>query len=129
MYLDLPECANLPEACMATFQETGPPRTLARLRLWRDDRWAWCAVTGWSESGAVPALIQAIEESGDGPALLAHGGDQGLRLAEVAGPEAPAPRWDLDDATQWGEPFLIVTPEAEWRGPTELPASARGLGP
>lgn len=124
MYLDLPECANLPEACMATFQETGPPQALARIRLWRDGTWRWCAVTGWSEGGAVPAQIQAIEESGDGPALLVHGGEHGLRLAELPGRDAATPAWSLADAAQWGEAFLLVTPEAEWCGPGDLAASA-----
>ena len=110
MYLDIPASANLDEPTMATFKEDGPARTVRELRLWRDGVWQWCAVTGWDESGPVPARIQAIEESGDGPAQLVHGGPLGLRLAVGA-----VTNWSTDDSTQWGEPFLIVTPEAEWR--------------
>lgn len=113
MYLDLPASANLAEAAMATFKETGPPTRLAAIRLWRDDAFHWCAITGWDEHGPVPACIQAIEESGDGPALLVHGGPLGLRLAEVAAPDAPV-AWDLADARQWGEPFLLVRPDCLW---------------
>lgn len=111
MYLDIPANANLDEPTMATFKEAGPARVVQALRLWRDGVWQWCAVTGWDEGGPVPALIQPIEESGDGPAQLVHGGPLGLRLCVG---DQPA-HWDVADASQWGEPFLLVTPEAEWR--------------
>jgi hypothetical protein len=111
MYLDIPASANLDEPCMATFKEEGPARPLSAIRLWRDGVWVWCAITGWDESGPVPAWIQVIEESGDGPAQLVHGGPLGLRL-RVLDQEAP---WSTNDQRQWGEPFLLVTPEAEWR--------------
>lgn len=114
MYLDIPASDNLPEPAMATFREDGPARPLRAVRLWRDGSWLWCAVTGWDEGGPVPALIQRIEESGDGPALLVHGGPLGLRLAPLASPDGTA-TWDLSNPSQWGEPFLIVTPEAETR--------------
>jgi len=114
MYLDIPASGNLDEAAMATFRETGPAAPVRRLRLWRDGAWRWCAVTGWSDGGPVAAAIQAIEESGDGPARLVHGGPLGLRLAEQEDPAA-AIAWDLADPRQWGEPFLLLTPEAEWR--------------
>ena len=114
MYLDLPACDNLSDPAMATFKETGPALILQAIKLWRDERWQWCAVTGWSESGSVPAMIQPIEESGDGPARLIHGGEHGLRLARLVEPSKPV-TWNLSDSTQWSEPFLIVRPEAEWR--------------
>lgn len=114
MYIDIPASENLPDPAMATFRETGPAAPVRRLRLWRNGAWCWCAVTGWDESGAVPASMQAIEESGDGPARLIHGGPLGLRLAELADADDD-PAWDLADPKQWGEPFLILRPEAEWR--------------
>ena len=112
MYLDIPANDNCPEPCMATFKETGPAAGLGAVRLWRDGTWQWCAVTGWDETGPVPARISAIEESGDGPARLIHGGPLGLRLAPLPPPDA-AVAWDLADPAQWGEPFLIVRPETE----------------
>lgn len=114
MYLDIPASENLDAPTMATFRETGPATAVRCLRLWREEAWRWCAVTGWDEGGPAPARIQMIEESGDGPARLVHGGPLGLRLAEIPGPDA-AVAWDLADARQWGEPFLIIRPEAEWR--------------
>ncbi len=113
MYLDLDANDNLPAPAMATFKETAPGRRISAVRLARDGAWTWCAITGWDD-GAVAAWSTPIEESGDGPARLLHGGPQGLRLAAVAGPEqAGTVRWDVRDAAQWGEPFLIVRPEAE----------------
>lgn len=115
MYLDIPANDNLAEPCMATFTVTGPAIPIHTIRLWLDTRWAWCAVTGWGESGAEPAVLQPIEESGDGPARLITGGEHGLRFAEISGPDAPAPVWNLEAPSQWAEPFLISTPEVEFR--------------
>jgi hypothetical protein len=115
MYLDLDANGNLSEPAMATFKDTGPGRCIDAVRLHRDGVWQWCAITGWDE-GPVPAYITPIEESGDGPARLLHGGAQGLRLAPIDAPAAggaPTVQWDLADARQWGEPFLICRPEAE----------------
>ncbi|MEK7412905.1 MAG: hypothetical protein AAB263_06280 [Planctomycetota bacterium] len=98
---------------MATFKETGPPMVVQAVKLWRNDAWQWCAVTGWSELGPVPAHLQPIEESGDGPARLIHGGEHGLRFAVL--PVTGSVRWSLDDPKQWSEPFVIVTPEVEFR--------------
>ncbi len=112
MYLDIPDNANTTEATMATFKETGPGRTIRAIRLHLDDGVHWCAITGWDESGPVAARFTPIEESGDGPARLASGGDWGLRLARISAPGQPVV-WDLADAAQWGEPLLICTPETE----------------
>ncbi len=102
-----------PAGAIATYTETAPGRRNVAVRLLRADGWAWCAITGW-DGGAVPAWSTPIEESGDGPARLLHGGAQGLRLAPIADSAAAgAVRWDVRDPAQWGEPFLIVRPEAE----------------
>lgn len=114
MYLDLPACDNLPEPVMATFKETGAGQAVRAARLWRDGEWQWCAVTGWGEGGAETAWCTPIEESGDGPARLLHGGEHGMRLAAIADPDQ-AVTWDLADAGQWAEPFLICRPELEVR--------------
>jgi len=111
MYLDIEPNANLPEGGMATFKETGPGQTIQAVRLWRNESWQWCAVTGWSATGAVPARYTPIEESGDGPARLVTGGDQGMRLAVL--PTSGSVNWDLADANQWAEAFLICRPETE----------------
>ena len=114
MYIDIDPNDNLDEACMATFKETGASTPLRAARLWRDGAWQWCAVTGWADDAPAPALLTPIEESGDGPALLLHGGNHGLRLAAITEPaEAARVRWDLADAGQWAEPFLLCRPGTE----------------
>ena len=111
MYVDIQPNDNVNESVMATFKETGPSLKIAAVRLHIDGVWQWCAITGWNE-GPRAAHFTPIEESGDGPARLVHGDEQGLRLARIAAPaEAGAVRWDIADASQWAEPFLICTPE------------------
>ncbi len=114
MYLDIPANDNVCEPTMATFKETGPSRPVEAVRLWRDDAWQWCAITGWEDDATAPAQVAPIEESGDGPALLLHGGSHGLRLAQIVDPQAAAHvRWDLADPAQWGEPFLLCRPDTQ----------------
>ena len=111
MYLDIQPNDNVSEPVMATFKETGPSLKIAAVRLHIDGAWQWCAITGWNE-GPTVARFTPIEESGDGPARLVHGDEQGLRLAFIAEPtDAGRVRWDIADASQWAEPFLICTPE------------------
>lgn len=114
MLLDLCENPNLGEAVMATFNVRAPARQLVAAKLWRDGIPRWCAVAACGREGFTVASISPIEESGDGPALLIHGGEWGLRLAELPA-EADAPAWDLSDASQWAEPFLICRPDLDWR--------------
>ncbi len=114
MYIDISPNDNLDEPVMATFKETGPAHAVTAVRLWRDDAFHWCAITGWSDAGPVPAFISPIEESGDGPARLLHGGECGLRLA-LFGTFEGVVRWSLTDATQWPEPFLLCRPDLEFR--------------
>lgn len=114
MYIDIDANDNLSEPCLASFKETGPARTVRAVRLWLDGIWQWCAISGWSDDAPVAAQLSPIEESGDGPALLLHGGNQGLRLAQISGPaESETVHWAVADANQWGEPFLIIRPGTE----------------
>lgn len=111
MYIDIDPNDNVDESVMATFKETGPSREIVAARLWRDESWQWCAITGWDNDGPSPAFATAIEESGDGPALLIHGGNQGLRCAAIPDPNAAKIAWDVHAAQQWGEPFLLCRPD------------------
>jgi len=88
------------------FHDLAPARRISRVRLARGaDEARWCAVTGWTASGVpCPAVMQKVDDSGEGVAFLIYGGEAGLRL-KPAGLSAP---WGLDDAEQWGEPFLLV---------------------
>ena len=67
---------------------------------------------------AAPKLAEIMAAAAQGAfwemaeVLLSHQG--ALRLAAIAQREhAGAVRWDVRDPAQWGEPFLIVRPEAE----------------
>jgi hypothetical protein len=114
--LDIEANENVHEPTMATFKETAVGVPVRAVRLEIDGAWRWCAVVGWSGSGPVPALLTPIEESGDGPARLLHGGEHGLRLsllADAAG-SAEAIAWSLDDGAQWGEAFCICRPETQF---------------
>ena len=113
MYIDIEPNPNVPEGAMATFLETGPGRLIRAVRLHLEGEWVWCAVVAWGGT-PVPAQFTPIEESGDGPARLVSGATHGIRLARIADAEqAKAVVWSEDDADQWGEPFLICTPETE----------------
>jgi len=95
MYLDIDANDNLPAPAMATFKSTGAGNRISAVRLHLAGAWQWCAITGWAD-GPVAAWVTPIEESGDGPARLLHGGPQGLRLARIDQPQAagsvPRPR-------------------------------------
>jgi len=111
MYIDILPNDNLDEPVMATFKETGMGRSVRAVRLLLDGTWQWCAVIGWDDV-PTPARATPIEESGDGPAVLVHGGGQGLRLARIVAPDQAARvSWDLSDRGQWGEGFLVCRPD------------------
>ena len=64
-----------------------------------------CQVTGWSVDGPCPAYAAKVSDSGEGAALLVFGNSEGgIRLKEASS----SARWDVDDPTQWGEPFLLL---------------------
>lgn len=113
MYIDILPNDNIDEPVMATFNEKGDKRVIQRIRLWRQQQWQWCAITGWHEDEPCPAHIMLIEESGDGEAMLVVGGNHGLRIARIADQNAALPTWDVDDDEQWSEGFLICTMDIE----------------
>lgn len=110
---DAPECVP---PTMATFRTTGPGWVVRAIRVGLTGAARWYAVIGW-EQGPVPAQLTPIEESGDGPARLLHGGRGGIRLRALAEDGVlPATPLDWGDGCQdLAEPFLVVTPQAEWR--------------
>ncbi len=99
-----PNCAAVDAR---VFHELEPPRRVRQVRLERHPRQPrWYDVSGWTVTGRPrPAIIQKVDDSGEGVAFLVYGGDAGLRL-KPAGQDAP---WRLDDPEQWGEPYLLVS--------------------
>ena len=114
MYIDILPNDNLDQAVMATFKETGDPKSVQRIRLHLKGTWQWCAITGWEDDEPATAVVTPIEESGDGPALLVTGGAQGLRVALLSDQGGQIPEWDVDNEDQWGEGFLICRPDLQF---------------
>ena len=108
---DNPNCAPVD---LRVFHDLEPPHPAAQVRLERHPGAPeWYALTGWTAEGhPCPALIQKVDDSGDGTAFLVYGGDAGLRLQPVASREP----WGLGHPEQWGEPFLIVSDAQDIRG-------------
>jgi hypothetical protein len=98
---------------MRVFHDLEPPQPVRQIRLERETGQAqWCDVTGWTTAGVpCPALVQKVDDSGEGVAFLVHGGDAGLRLRPV---EHHTP-WQLGDSQQWGEPFIILADRGDVR--------------
>ncbi len=107
-----PNCAYSP---LQTFEAKGPERTADALLVpevagHRGPH----VVVGWcSERGGTPYPIRyaLVGDSGAGTSLLIAGGDCGIRL-RPAHSDSP---WDLSAMDQWGEPYMLLDPEAEVR--------------
>lgn len=104
--LDIPPNPNC-DATERVFHDVETARPVARIRLERARGVAaWYDVTGWTRAGTpCPALAQKIDDSGEGVAFLIYGGDAGLRFRPADSGEP----WDLQNAHQWGDAFLITT--------------------
>jgi len=111
---------NSPMELNRVFDLLDDPRAVARIftaDLTGEDR--WCDVTGWSDQGQCPAYAVRAEDSGEGVILLVYGGNEGIRLKPVG----LLDEWALDNASQWGEPCLMLAADAEYE---ESPQSHRG---
>ena len=112
---------------MRVFHDTGPVASVGCVRLEREAARGpeWFDVTGWTMAGApCPALAQKVDDSGDGVAFLVRGGDAGLRL-KPSGRDG----WRLDASEQWGEPFLLIADEQDFRVSHVRPATSGGGHP
>ncbi len=109
--IEIPMNPNCEAVETRVFHDLESPRPVRQVRLERTPgQPAWYAVVGWTTSGTTcQALAQKVDDSGDGVALLLHGGDAGLRL-QPAGQET---QWELGHPEQWGEPFIITADSAD----------------
>ena len=105
--LEVADNPNCPTVDLRVFHDLAPPQPVSQVRLERTPGHPqWYEITGWMRAGTpCSAFVQKVDDSGEGVAFLIYGGDAGLRL-RPAGHSAP---WRLDDAAQWGEPFLLVS--------------------
>ena len=104
--VEILENPNCSAADARVFHDLETPRRMHQVRLERRlGHPQWHDVTGWTTAGTpCPAIIQKVDDSGEGVAFLIYGGDAGLRLK----PRGHTEPWRLDDSKQWGEPFLLV---------------------
>ena len=104
---------------LRVFEDLEAPRLVTHVRLERvPGMAAWYEVVGWTAASAPSqAQMQKVSDSGDGTALLVHGGEAGLRLR----PEGSVRPWRLGEPEQWGEPFLLIGEAADVRVMTESP--------
>ncbi|MDP3703926.1 MAG: hypothetical protein Q8R78_06020 [Candidatus Omnitrophota bacterium] len=113
MTLEVLDNPNCPPVDLRVFHDLGSATPIRQVRLSRDGQLPeWYDVTGWTTAnGRCPALLQKVDDSGEGVAFLLYGGDAGLRLR----PAGDASAWGLDDPRQWGSPFVLLTDLADVR--------------
>ena len=112
--IEIPTNPNCASVELRVFHDLAAPQPIHQVQLERHEgQPQWCDVTGWTTAGVpCPALLQKVDDSGDGVAFLVSGGDAGLRLR----PAAHQQPWHLEDPRQWGEPLLILADARDARG-------------
>jgi hypothetical protein len=105
MLLTVDENPNCELDFARVLNERSEPRPLTHVLRIRGEKEVWCPITAWNETGSCgPALARKVDDSSDGTCYLIYGDRWGLRLKD---PSCSDP-WDLKDAHQWGEPFLLL---------------------
>ena len=105
LVLEVEESENSLFDVTRSFQTIGDPRPISKVSAFTPDGTEGVyEVVGWSSEGAETAFAAMVDDSGEGAALLVYGGDEGIRLR----PQDSADDWSLEDASQWGEVFLLL---------------------
>ena len=105
LVIEVEESENSLFGVTRSFQTIGDPRPISRVAAFTPDGTEGIFdVVGWSSAGAVTAFAALVDDSGEGSALLVYGGEEGIRL-RVGGSGGD---WSLEDASQWGEVFLLL---------------------
>lgn len=118
--IEIPDNLNCEAVDLRVFHDVDTAQVVRQIRLARDgEPPQWHDVTGWTAAGPSPARLQKVDDSGEGTAFLLYGGDAGVRLR----PAHRAAPWRLDDAAQWGCPFLLLSDLADVRVAPDAPES------
>ena len=122
MILDISPNLNCPAVELRVFHELDEAQPVSQVRQERvPGQPQWCDITGWTLAGRpCQAMVQKVDDSGEGVAFLLYGGDAGLRLRPNQAP------WSLEHPQQWGEPFMILPDLSDVRleqAPEGAPAS------
>ena len=105
--IDIPPNPNCETVELRVFHDLELPWPISQVLLEREPgKPQWYEVVGWSLTNTPgPVWAQKVDDSGEGVALLIHGGEAGLRLRPADSREL----WDLKNPSQWGLPFIITT--------------------
>ena len=117
--IEIPPNPNCDAVEMRVFHASGPAQRVTQMHLEHEPGHpAWYDVTGWTAAGApCLAIVQKIDDSGEGTSFLLYGGDGGLRFR----PKGSCSPWSFGDREQWGEPFIITNDINELIFSTTLP--------
>ena len=106
LVIEVEESENSLFAVTRSFQTMQDPRPVSRVVTYGPDgSEGTFEVVGWSEDGPGTAFAALVDDSGEGSALLLYGADEGIRLR----PEGSTADWSLEEPSQWGEPFLLLS--------------------
>ena len=113
IYIDVEENDNCSYMPLQVFETRAEPVPIDRIRLFYPDiPHGVYEVTGWSsvdDGTPEPAMYMPVSDSGQAEVHLVCGGDWGLRFR----PEGSGGVWDVNNSDQWGEPFIVLTDEAD----------------
>ena len=113
IFLEVEENPNCDYMPLQVYEAQRDPVPIATVQLADLDRpHGVYQVTGWSSEGdgtPTPAMYAPVSDSGQAVVHLVYGGDWGVRLKALDSDEV----WDLASADQWGEPYLMLTDEAD----------------
>lgn len=111
--LEVEDNDNCPGLPMQTFEVLGQRRRISQVlisgpvgpeRLHE--------VIGWQsddDGSPCPAYYVPVTDSGSGVAYLVFGGDWGVRFKPLDTTE----EWSTESPNQWGEPYLVLSNEAD----------------
>ena len=113
IYIEVEENDNCEYMPMLAYEARAESIPMARVRLFEPDHpHGVYQVTGWSSDGdgtPSPAQYAPVSDSGQAVVHLVYGGDWGVRMK----PDSDEGVWDIDNPDQWGEPYLMLTDEAD----------------
>jgi hypothetical protein len=113
MIIEIERNSNTDQECCVVYRESGAAREIHALEYRRGDERFWVQAVGWDaeQNQPCPAYVCPIADSGDGTALLIHGGSGGIRLKRL---DDPSP-WSSADPQQWGELYLVYPPTTQFK--------------
>ena len=109
LYLEVEENPNCEYMPLQVYEAHKAAVPISKVKLALPDKpHGVYLITGWSsddEGTPCPALYTPVSDSGQAIVHLVYGGEWGVRFKPVGTDED----WDINDPTQWGEPYLMLT--------------------